>query len=328
MLDLDLFESTTNRIHMKRLAVEICIAFLARSVSQCEFRVKNGNDFEKNDLYYRLNVRPNINQTASTFWQTVIRKLAWDNEVLVIQSDTEDLLIADDFIHNEYAVLEDTFTNVVVKGYEFKRSFLQNEVIHLRFGNEKLSTLIDSIFKDYGDLFGRVLESQKRKNQIRGVVKIDGLLSKAEDQQQKLQTYINNIYKSIESKSVAIIPEQKAFEYKELNSAGGVGVGAVDEVGKVETAFLERACTAFGIPPNLIIGDKIDVQKQTTQYLNFTLSPLLKKLKDEMNVKFFKSSEYLGGRSIDIRKASYQSVFDLATRSINYDQWSHEWERN
>ena len=52
---------------------------------------------------------------------------------MIVQADDGDLLIADDFEHNEYAVFEDTFTNVTVKDYQFKRSFKQSEVIHLRY---------------------------------------------------------------------------------------------------------------------------------------------------------------------------------------------------
>src|SRR5690606_26857037 len=99
--------------HMKRLAIETCIAFLARTVSQSEFRIRNGDTYEKGELYYRLNTRPNKNMTASTFWQTFIHKLIYDNEVLVIQADDGDLLIADDFQQKEYAVYEDIFSNVV-----------------------------------------------------------------------------------------------------------------------------------------------------------------------------------------------------------------------
>ena len=134
--------------------------FLGRTISQSEFRVKNGEEFEKDELYYRLNVRPNKNMTASTFWESFIYKLIYDNEALIVQADDGDLLIADDFEHNEYAVFEDTFTNVTVKDYQFKRSFKQSEVIHLRYRNDKLSPLIDGLFTDYGDLFGRILSSQ------------------------------------------------------------------------------------------------------------------------------------------------------------------------
>ncbi len=108
MLDLDALTDTANRLHMKRLAIDTCVSFLGRTISQSEFRVRNGKAFKKDELYYRLNVRPNKNMTCKYFWEKFVRKLIYDNECLVIQADDGDLLIADGFQHNEYVVFEDT----------------------------------------------------------------------------------------------------------------------------------------------------------------------------------------------------------------------------
>jgi len=312
MFDVEMFQDVSTRIHMKRLAIETCISFLGRTISQSEFRIKNGDRYEKNDLYYRLNVRPNKNMTASTFWQTVIRKLIYDNECLIIQADDEDLLIADSFEHNSYAVMEDTFTKVVIKEYEFKRSFRQGEVLHLRYSNEKLTPLIDGLFTDYGDLFGRVLNSQKRKNQIRGTVDMDMLAAKTEKQQAKLQEFIDNMYKAIGEKDVAIIPQQPGFKYSETTGSSNSGQ-SVDEINKVTNGFLDQVAMVIGIPISLLHGDMADVEKNTKNYMLFTVSPLLKKIADEANVKFFTAKEYLAGKKVNIKSMSYHSLFDLAT---------------
>jgi HK97 family phage portal protein len=313
MFDVEMIPDVITRLHMKRLAIDTCVSFIGRTISQSEFRVKNGKTFVKDELYYRLNVRPNKNMTASTFWETFVYKLAYDNECLIIQADDGDLLIADDFEHNEYAVLEDTFTKVTVKGYEFKRSYKQNEVIHLRYKNENLSPLIDGLFADYGDLFARILESQKRKNQIRGTVDMDLIAAKTPGAQQKLQEFIDNMYKAIGTKSVAIIPQQKGFEYKEHFSGSSSGLQSVDEIDKVTNGFLSQVAMSFGIPKSLLYGEMADVEKQTKNYMLFTISPLLKKIKDEANVKFFEMEEYLSGERIEIKSISYNSLFDLAT---------------
>jgi HK97 family phage portal protein len=313
MFDVEMFQDNSNRVHMKRLAIDTCASFLGRTISQSEFRIKNGDKFEKNELYYRLNVRPNKNMTASTFWQTVITKLIYDNECLIIQADDDDLLIADDFEHNEYAVMEDTFIKVKVKEYEFKRSFRQKEVIHLRYSNEKLSPLIDGLFTDYGDLFGRILNSQKRKNQIRGTVDMDMIAAKSREQQAKLQEFIDNMYKAISEKDVAIIPQQPGFKYAET-SGGTSGSGqSVEEINKVTNGFLDQVAMAIGIPVSLLHGDMADVEKQTKNFMMFTVSPLLKKVKDEANYKFFSKSDYLKGKKIEVKSISYNSLFDMAT---------------
>ncbi|HDR7621831.1 phage portal protein [Bacillus cereus] len=312
MLDLDLIADTANRLHMKRLALDTCVSFLGRTISQSEFRVRNGKVFEKNELYYRLNVRPNKNMTASTFWERFIRKLIYDNECLVIQADDGDLLIADGFRHNEYAVFEDTFTDVIVKDYTFKRNFKQSEVIHLKYRNDKLSPLIDGLFADYGDLFGRILNSQKRKNQVRGTVDMDMISAKTEEQIAKLQEFIDNMYKSIGSKDIAIVPQQKGINYNEIYN--GVANGpSVEEINKVTSGFLNQVAMAIGIPTALLYGEMADVEKQTKNYMLFTVRPLLKKLSDEANVKFFEMNEYLSGQKIEVKAVSYQSIFDLAT---------------
>jgi len=303
MFDVEMFIEKANRVHMKRLAIDTCISFLGRTISQSEFRVKNGETFEKDELYYRLNVRPNKNMTASTFWERYIYKLIYDNEALIIQADDGDLLIADDFEHNEYAVFEDTFTNVTVKDYQFKRSFKQSEVIHLKYRNDKLSPLIDGLFSDYGDLFGRILSSQKRKNQIRGTVDMDMLAAKSKEHQSKLQEFIDNMYKAIGEKDVAIIPQQPGFKYAETSGGGNSGQ-SVDEINKV--------AMAIGIPTALLYGEMADVEKQTKNYMLFTVKPLLKKISDEANVKFFEMNEYLEGQKIEVKAISYQSIFDLA----------------
>ncbi|MGA5659882.1 phage portal protein [Bacillus bombysepticus] len=312
MLDLDIITDTASRLHMKRLAIDTCVSFLGRTISQSEFRIRNGKAFKKNELYYRLNVRPNKNMTASTFWERFVRKLIYDNECLVIQADDGDLLIADGFQHNEYAVFEDTFNDVRVKDYTFERSFKQSEVIHLKYRNDKLSPLIDGLFADYGDLFGRILNSQKRKNQVRGTVDMDMIGAKTEEQIAKLQEFIDNMYKSIGSKDIAIVPQQKGINYNEIYN--GVANGpSVEEINKVTNGFLNQVAMAIGIPIALIYGEMADVEKQTKNYMLFTVRPLLKKLSDEANVKFFEMSEYLSGQKIEVKAVSYQSIFDLAT---------------
>ncbi|SCC02832.1 phage portal protein [Priestia flexa] len=312
MFDVEMFITKANRVHMKKLVLDTCIAFLGRTISQSEFRVKNGSSYVKDELYYRLNVRPNKNMTASTFWETFIHKLVFDNECLIVQSDDGDLLLADDFQHIEYAVYEDVFVNVTVKDYTFQRSFKQNEVIHLRYRNEKLTPLIDSLFTDYGDLFGRILNSQKRKNQIRGTVDMDMLAAKSPQHQAKLQEFIDNMYKAVGEKDVAIIPQQPGFKYEEKSNGGKTGQ-SVDEINKVTNGFFNQVAMALGIPTSLVYGEMADVEKQTKNYMLFTVKPLLKKLADEANVKFFEKDEYLAGQKIDIKCISYQSIFDLAT---------------
>ena len=311
MFDTEFFVSASTRIHMKHLAVETCANFLARTISQSEFRVKTNGAYVKDELYYKMNVRPNKNQSATEFWEQVIINMIYENEVLIIQSDDEDLLIADDFTHNEYAVYEDTFTDVTIGDYTFKRVFKQSEVLHMRYANKNLQPLIDGLYKDYADLFSNVLGSQKRKNQIRSTVSVDSSVAKDAEKMGKLQAYIDKVYKSIRKNTdVALVPEQPGFTYKE--HASGTSNQSVDEINKVTNGFLDQIAMAIGIPAGLLHGDLAGVKEITKSYTVFTVKPMLKKIRDECNSKFFTMKEYISGSFLEVKIASYESIFDLA----------------
>lgn len=312
MFDVEMFEEKSTRVHMKQLAIETCASFLARTISQSEFKTKTPDGYEKEELYYRLNVRPNKNQSASEFWEKFITKMIYDNEVLVVQTDESDLLIADDFVQNTYAVYENTFTEVIVEDFTFKRTFKQSEVLHLKYSNKKLEPLIDGLFKDYGELFSSVISAQKRKNQIRSTVDMDLMSAKTPEKVTQLQNFIDNMYKSIRGNfDVAIVPQQPGFEYKEI--AGGTSSSqSVDEINKITNGFLDQVAMAIGIPISLLHGEKTGVKDVTKNFMVFTTKPLLKKIRDECNSKFYTMDEYLKGSRVEVRPVSYESLFDLA----------------
>lgn len=311
-IDLDLAFETSQRAHMKKLAIDTCASYLARTIAQSEFRIRADGKYIKDELYYRLNVRPNINQTASTFWQDIVYKLIYDNEALVIQADNGDLLVADSFTHKKYAVYEDVFSDVLVRDFTFARTFKQSEVLHLKYANDRLTPLINSLYKDYGELFSRTFEAQKRKNQVRATVTMDATTAKNKNELAKLQDFIDRVYNAVQTKDVAVVPEQPGFEYKEHFSGGGNGILSVDEINKVTGGFFDQVAQALNIPLALIRGDMADVEKVTKNYLLYTIKPLLKKFSDEANAKFIEKKDFLNGHLIEIRSISFNSIFDLA----------------
>jgi HK97 family phage portal protein len=326
MLDLDLFEEASSKTHLKRMAIETCIGLISRTISQSEFRVRKDKKTIKDEMYYKLNLRPNKNMSASYFWQKVVRKLIYENDCLIVQSDSGDLLIADSFVKNEYAVMEDVFKNVIVKDYEFKRSFLMSEVIYIQYSNEKLSKLIDDLFYDYGELFGRLVDFQKRKNQIRSTVDIETVTGTDEEKRNKIQKFIDRAYSAIRDKAVAIMPQQKGFTYKEHQKDNAVGP-SVEEINKVTEGFMSQVATALGIPIVLLKGDTKDLEKPTRNYMVFCINPLNKKISDALNYSVVDRKDFLNGQHLEIRTPTYSNIFDLAT-SIDKLIASGGWNRN
>ena len=302
MLDLDLASDPATRSYLKRIALETNINFIARTISQSEFWIMDGQNKQKNNLHYRLNIRPNTDSSASDFWHKVIYKLVYDNEVLIIKSDTDDLLIADDFDRVEYAVYEDRFKDVMVKDHKFERQFMMNEVFYLTYNNEKIQRYVNELFSDYGELFGRMMDSQLRKNQLRATVGIKTGAGMTDDKHiNRMQKYIDSVYSRLKTESVALLPKIDGFEFDELSNGNTTTTdNGPENIHKLKKIFIEDVAKMIGIPPSLLHGDMADISNLMESYLKFCINPLIKKIEDEFNSKLFTRQEYLSGKHMKI----------------------------
>ena len=103
-VNFDFDVGLSERAYLKTIALETNINFLARTIAQSEIWITRNGEQVFNDLSYKLNVRPNTDASATEFWHKVIYKLIYDNEVLIIKTDKDELVIADDFERDEYAL--------------------------------------------------------------------------------------------------------------------------------------------------------------------------------------------------------------------------------
>lgn len=300
MYDLELLQDTSVRAYLKRMAIQTCIEFLARTISQSEFRITKNHKIIKDKTYYKLNVRPNTDSSATDFWQKVIYKLIYDNEVLIVVSDSKDLLVADDYERKKFALYPDHFKHVRIDEYEFERTFNMDEVIYLKYNNEKLNQFTDGLFEDYGEIFGRMINAQKRNYQIRGI--LNNISNKVENKEEieKTQAYITKILKSFNENSVAVAPLTKNFDFQDLSSSNKSSNAPFEDLTKLQKSLLDNVAKAIGIPPSLIHGDLADLENALESYNKFCVKPLLKKIENELNAKLFTENEILNGKKIKV----------------------------
>ncbi|HAB7158027.1 TPA_asm: phage portal protein, partial [Listeria monocytogenes] len=239
MWDLDFLEDKTTKVYLKKMALNTCVKHIARTIAKSDFRLKNGEISVRDKLYYKLNIRPNTDMSSSSFWEKVIYKLIYDNECLIVLSDTDDFLIADSYVRNEFALFPDVFEGVTVKNYCYERKFSMDDVIFLEYGNERLSAFTNGMFEDYGELFGKMIRAQMRNFQIRGAVnfKMAGVADK--DKQIKLQEYIDKVYASFNNNEIAIVPQLEGFNYEEFGTTSVNNSQSFDEVKKLRKEMID-----------------------------------------------------------------------------------------
>src|SRR5699024_955457 len=128
---------------------------------------------KKNDIYYRLNVKPNKNQTSSSFWYKVIYQLIYDGECLVVKTRDNHLVIADDYEHLTYAVREYVFQKVSIGDMSMLCTSKRCQVFYFTYVIDVLSNLVDFCLAYYGELTARKFEAQIMKDQLRSINSVD-----------------------------------------------------------------------------------------------------------------------------------------------------------
>lgn len=318
IFDFDLLEESGNKAYLRVIAMQIVIDFVARSLAQSDFRVFGDDGKEaKNELSYKLNVRPNPNQSSTKFWQTLVYRLIKNNEVLVIQSDTGDLFLADTWNADSSVLYPTRFSNVSVSNesggsYTFNRTFSADDVWYLNYSNEKLSRYINDLGKDIGELYDRMLEVQKRNGQIRGVVDTNFTTKPDNEKVEKLQTFIDKIYKSFRSNSIAVVPQTTGLSYTEVSGKQGQQEQSVSELKALQDQLIDTVANMIGVSPALIHGSNEKLESNIKSFLKFCLNPLIKMIQDELNAKVFSKAMYQSGWYVKIFGLNIPNIYESA----------------
>lgn len=321
LMQLDLIQEDSKRLYLKKIAIDTVLNFIARIMSTATFKL-SGPDFDKGSQWdYILNVRPNLDMSAAFFWQQVFYRLLFDNEVLIIVSEDNQLLIADGFMRREYALYEDVFEGVRVKDYCFQKSFRMSDVLYLEYNNCGLEEITRGLFQDYSELFGRMIEVAMRNNQIRGSVSVeatgsanDKVDAEGKTRSQRLQEFIDKIYKSFRTNSVAIVPKTKGFEYEEYTNKTQVSNESMEELIKVKKSLIDDVSRIIGSPSALVHGELAELEHNIKALRRVCVGPLVKKLEDELNAKLLEKKQFRDGNRVAVHNVLPYDITEMAAQ--------------
>ena len=97
----------TKQMHIKKMAIEHAIDMISRTISKCEIKFyqydskkKKVIECKNSDTYYKLNIKPNENEVATSFFYMVCCSLLRDNKALLV-IENEQLYFADSWEEND-----------------------------------------------------------------------------------------------------------------------------------------------------------------------------------------------------------------------------------
>lgn len=288
----------------KVYAIQACINKIANAISMCEFQTLEKGVISNRDLWYKLNVEPNLNQNAADFWQKVIFESVYNpNGALIIQVQGQ-FLVADSYDINEYAIKPNYYYNVKAGTLDFTQvGFQEKDVLRIRLNNAKVKDIIDGVYSEYGKLISSSIRNYNRSNSKKLWVKIGTNFQQFETQEilnedgtttTKFDFIMDDLFKnrlkSYFDEGDSATPIEEGLEIVEPQSDGGVPSSQKKDTRDINNLFddtVNMVADAFGIPRGLLKGDVADIEGMTENFITFCINPLANLIEDEANRKLF-----------------------------------------
>lgn len=309
-------DSICTNLAIDSFALQVGVNIIASCIAKCEFKTFVRKKEVNQEEYYLWNVEPNQNQNSTEFLQELLSKLIIENEVLVIEVNGQ-LIIADSFYREEFAVNEDYFEQVTRKNFSFNKKFYMRDVLYFRCNNEDIKKYFDNLMFGYNELINLAQGKYKRAGGRKGIVKRDTTATGNEEEKRRITNLFENQFKNYFDAENAVVDLPRGVEYTEITGEGSKK--SSNELGDItkllDDAFI-RAAQALKIPPSLLKGDIADIEKLTDNFLTFCIDPLVDLIQTEINRKRYRKDNFLNGSYlyIDTTTIRHLDIFSIAEK--------------
>ena len=304
----------------EELTIHAAINLIANSISKCEFKtLENGKEYQGEE-YYVWNYEPNKNQNSSQFLQELTATLLYRNECLVVENNGQ-LIIAESFTKEEYALKETVFSNVYRKGLTFNRDFRMSEVLYFRLNNKNIRQLLTNLCNGYNNLLEEAVDKYEKAGGEKGTLHIDaqakGMKYGNKSFEEVYEDLMNNRFKRFFNSRSAVLPLWNGFTYtKQAAEQSKKSTSEMKDITDVLDEIVVTVARAFNIPVALLKGDVSDVSKVTQNFLTFCVDPLCEMLQTEINRKRYGKYQVQRGCYVRINTTTimHVDVFEIAEK--------------
>lgn len=309
-----------SRLVMEEFTIHAAINLIANCISKCEFKTfQSGKEFIGEESY-KWNYEPNINQNSSQFIQELVTKLLYNNECLVVESNGQ-LIIAESYGSQEFALKETIFSGVSRKGFTYNRTFNMSDVLYFKLNNKNIRQMLKNLCNGYNQILNEAVEKYEKAGGEKGTLHIDAVAQGKKYGEKSFEDVfedlMNNRFKKFFNSRSAVLPLFDGFEYtKQAAEQSKKSTSEVKDITDLTEEILQTVARAFNIPVSLLKGDVSDVDKITKNFLTFCIDPICGMIATEINRKRYGKKLVQTGSyiKIDTTTIMHVDIFDIAEK--------------
>lgn len=316
----------SGQLKIKQLAIEHAIDLIAKTISKCEikyykFDKKANKLFEdrSDEIYYKLNIKPNKNEAATSFFYMVVCSLLRDDKALLI-TDKEQLYFSRNFNVTDFVTKENEYSNIEVENTSgntetLSKTFPERNVINLHLGNSQIKQTLDNYFNEYEKFINASSLNFRLSNIPKFRLGFPGGQPSMRDPITKEEItydkYKEKITDGLFSSEEALILLSDNFNIERIN---GDKVQNSEDYRNLLKKWSDDVAMAFNIPLDVFYGSKTDKSTGTNDFITFAIDPIIEIIEDNLNAKLIKKEDYLKGEKFVINKLNIKhfDIFDVA----------------
>src|SRR5699024_1532906 len=180
------------------------------------------------------------------------------------------------------------------------------------YNNKKFNRFLDGMFKDYTELFSRMVETKMYENQIRALAGLDTTQNLDEKNIKRLNNFMDRLYNAFKRSAFAVVPKTKGVEYEEITKNQSSKSQPVKDLTDLREDTTRQVANILGIPSALVFGDLAEYETAMKAYIQLTAKPLIEQIKDELTSKLIEKNDYENGLKLKVYGVSEKSPLEMA----------------
>ena len=288
--------------------------------------VKRKEGRVKDEIYWMLNIKPNVNETATEFWEKAVKKILKEQECVICKIGTE-MYVAETWDTDRKVMKDREYRNITIEvggeRFTLQNAYKGSNIIHMRCENKKIRGYLEKTLKEYNKIVDSMTAAKKVMSTPKFMLNIPGVMPiiKQRDENGKereitLTEYKKSIKKMLESDDIEILQTSSGMLLEELKIESKV---TSEDIVKLTREMMEECAFAYDIPKSVFLGEITEKADSTNEFITYAVSWVKEIIEDALNGELVGKKDYIAGERIWINMTKFKHR-DIVESAGNLDK--------